>query len=70
MNDNLYDLNSFKKKKVINSDLANERTPLYVSHKNGKVSSKIETDDFGSQLDRIRSSLEKINKLMEALKNV
>jgi hypothetical protein len=66
-------LSDFKRKKTVKQDLAGGRTPLYVSHLNGKVNGSPhfrgpDAEDFGDRLSRIRSSLERINKLMADLK--
>lgn len=69
------DFNSFKKKKEIDRDLAAGRNPLYVSHLDGKVKgsphlNRPEAEDFGDRLQRIRTSLEKINSLISDLKKM
>ena len=51
------------------------RQPLFVSHLQGRVSGSPHlrepgTTDYGDSLHRIRSSLEKINKLMVELKKM
>jgi hypothetical protein len=66
-------LSEFKAKKTVKEDLAGGRTPLYVSHLDGKVKGsphfrRPDAEDFGDRLSRIRSSLERINKLMADLK--
>ena len=72
------DLASFRKKKEIDQELARGgRRPLYVSHTTGKVTGSSsgadqneKQADFGDRLQRIRSSLEKINRLMSELKKM
>jgi len=69
------DFNSFKKKKETERDLAAGRNPLYVSHLDGKVKgsphlNRPEAEDFGDRLQRIRTSLEKINSLISDLKKM
>lgn len=64
------DLASFRKKKETDEDLARGRRPLYVSHLEGKVSADQEPKEFGDRLTRIRSSLDKINRLMSELKKI
>ena len=69
----LVDLTAFRQKKEVADNLANGRTPLYVSHLDGKVHGsphlkRPDAEDFGSRLQRIKSSLEKINHLMTELK--
>lgn len=69
------DLTSFRKKKEVTRELAGDRTPLYVSHLDGKVKGSphlkdSDTQDFGDRLQRIRMSLEKINNLMQELKKM
>jgi hypothetical protein len=75
----IVDLASFRKKKEIDHELARGgRRPLYVSHMTGKVTGQTPTAsgqnegqaDFGDRLQRIRSSLEKINRLMSELKKM
>ena len=51
------------------------RTPLYIDHKNGRVTGsphfKPQEDiDLGDRVQRIRSSLERINTLMAELKKL
>jgi len=43
------------------------REPLFVSHIDGTVKGP-NKEDFGDRIQRIRTSLEKINKLMAELK--
>lgn len=70
------DLASFRKKKATEGEFApSGREPLYVSHLNGKVGGnphmkRPEAEGFGDRLTRIRSSLEKINRLMADLKRM
>jgi hypothetical protein len=72
---NVVDLASFKKKKETQGEFARGREPLYVSHLEGKVTGspnakKQDGEGFGDRLTRIRSSLEKINRLMADLKRM
>jgi hypothetical protein len=73
-NDNIVNLTDFRNKKSLENDLARGRTPLYASHLEGKISGSPylnkNENDFGDRLQRIKTSLEKINKLMAELKNV
>lgn len=69
------DLASFRKKKEVGDEFARGRKPLYVSHLTGKVTGSPhlkgpESPDFGDRLQRIRSSLDKINRLMTDLKKM
>ena len=70
------DLASFRKNKETKSEFARGREPLYVSHLSGKVGGNpsqkrpAESADFGDRLQRIRASLEKINRLMADLKKM
>ena len=69
------DLASFRKKKAVDQEFARDRQPLYVSHLTGKATGnphakRGETGDFGDRLQRIRTSLEKINRLMGELKKM
>jgi hypothetical protein len=71
----IVDIASFRKKKSTDEELARGRKPLYVSHASGKVTGSPhlkgpETADFGDRLSRIRSSLDKINRLMSELKRM
>jgi hypothetical protein len=71
----IVDLASFRQKKASDDDLARGRKPLYVSHMKGKVTGSPhlkspEASDFGDRLQRIRTSLEKINSLMVELKKM
>ncbi len=71
---NVVDLKNFKRTRELESQIARGRTPLHVSHIDGKVKGSPhlkaqETTDFGDRMQRIRSSLEKINQLMADLKN-
>ena len=70
---NVVDFASFREKKTLNQDLAGDRTPLFVSHLDGKVKGsphfkRPTSQDFGDRIQRIRASLEKINELMAQLK--
>jgi len=70
---NVVDFNQFKSKKDDEKSLSRGREPLFVSHKTGKVTGsphfrRPQAEDFGDRLGRIKSSLEKINKLMDELK--
>lgn len=69
------DLAAFRKKKEVGDEFARGRQPLYVSHLTGKVTGSPhlkgpESPDFGDRLQRIRSSLDKINRLMTDLKKM
>jgi len=72
----IVDLASFRRKKDVDTELTRGgRNPLYVSHLTGKVSDssqkqRPDAPDFGDRLQRIRSSLEKINRLMSELKRM
>jgi hypothetical protein len=70
---NVVDFTVFKRNKDAETDLARGRTPLHVSHIDGKVKGsphfrRPEADDFGDRMQRIKTSLEKINQLMTELK--
>lgn len=70
------DLGSFRKKKETQDELARGREPLYSSHLSkssrtaGKNAGGSRDEDFGDRLNRIRSSLEKINRLIGDLKKM
>ncbi|MBC7660863.1 MAG: hypothetical protein H7249_14290 [Chitinophagaceae bacterium] len=71
---NVVDLKNFKRTRELETQIGRGRTPLHVSHIDGKVKGSPhlrnqESDDFGDRMQRIRSSLEKINQLMADLKN-
>jgi hypothetical protein len=65
------DLNKFKKAK---ENIEGDKPTLYISHQTGKVtgspkpSAKMEGSE--NRLERIRASLEKINRLMAELKEL
>ncbi|MEY4630442.1 MAG: hypothetical protein RIQ81_562 [Pseudomonadota bacterium] len=72
---NIVSLDAFKRRKESAEEFVrNDRKPLYVSHLTGKIgdSEKIKTEanDFGDRLQRIRTSLDKINKLISDLKTL
>lgn len=65
----IIDLESRKNKKRIDEELARGRNPLYISHKEGSIRPSHDNTDFSDRVSRIRASLEKLNRLMEELKN-
>ena len=70
---NIVDFGEFRKKKEFEDKVAKGRTPLFISHLDGKVKgsphlSSPQPEDFGDRMQRIRLSLEKINQLMNELK--
>jgi hypothetical protein len=74
---NVVSLSSFRQKKTEEEGLSRGRKPLYVSHKDGKVtgSPHLKTPanksaDFGDRVSRIRASLDRINVLMSELKKM
>jgi predicted transcriptional regulator len=71
---NVVELSGFRKKKETAEEFARGRNPLYVSHNTGKISgsksAKTEEDNFGDRYQRIKASLEKINRLMAELKKI
>ena len=73
MDKNVVDFGAFREKKEAEKDLSRGRTPLHMSHLNGKVTGsphfkRPDADDFGDRMQRIKASLEKINRLMADLK--
>jgi len=68
----IVDFSKFKKKKEKETEFTRGRKPLYVSHLSGKVSGneREEEENFGDRLERIKSSLERINTLMSELKKM
>lgn len=72
-NSNVLDFNQFREKKNVEKSISKDRTPLFVSHLDGKIKGsphfkRPSSEDFGDRLQRIRTSLQKINSLMEELK--
>jgi hypothetical protein len=70
MDNTVINLNLYKQKKKLNSEIAKNRTPLYVSHIDSKVSGNLTEDTFIDRITRIRNALDKINKLLQETKNV
>lgn len=72
MTDKITYLNDWKRKKKIDEELARGRKPLYVSHLDGKIygspNKHGKPEEFGTRVARIKSSLERINRLMNELK--
>ena len=75
----LLDLTHFRQKRDTTEKISPGRTPLFVSHLDGKVkgsphlnaNSGADGDEqFGDRLQRIRASLERINRLMSELKQL
>lgn len=76
----IVDFAAFRRKKFVENDLARGRKPLYVSHMDGKISGSphfkgpageaSESGDLGERIQRIRTSLQKINRLMAELKRM
>lgn len=64
---NLIDLNAKRRERAREEG---ETQKLYVSHTTGKISgSQLKSEpEFGERLERIRASLQKINRLMADLK--
>ena len=74
MSGNVIDFKKAKEKKEVEKSLSNDRVPLFVSHLDGKIKgspyfNRPDSEDFGDRIQRIRTSLEKINTLMTRLKN-
>lgn len=68
---NIINILEWKKKKHLDELLARGRTPLYVSHATGKITGPgTDNADFGTRLERIRVSLDKINRLMASIKEM
>ena len=68
-------LEQYKEKKEISERLTQGRNPLYVSHLTGKIKDtqnfKSPSDlDFADRIQRIKASLERINRLMSDLKKL
>lgn len=66
------DLQAYRQNKKLETDFARGRQPLYSSHLDQSAAASAkqnsEDDDFGQRMQRIRSSLERINQLMYELK--
>lgn len=71
---NVFDLQKFRAKKDMEKDMTHGgRKPLYISYLDGQVKGsphfqRHDSEDFGERLQRIKSSLERINQLMADLK--
>ena len=69
------DLASFRQKKDVASELGQGRKPLYLDQNTGTIRKDTaeagkDQPDFGERLQRIRSSLDRINSLMSELKGL
>jgi hypothetical protein len=72
------DFKSFKQKQDVNNEVSRSRKPLFVNKDNGRISGTTSgakssdhgSDDFGDRLQKIRSSLDRINSLMADLKKL
>lgn len=71
------DFTAFKKKQDVNNEFARSRKPLYVNSEEGRISgnpdgakSASQPEDFGDRMQKIRSSLDRINSLMADLKKL
>jgi len=62
------DFQKYRDNKKIQQYLSEAREPLYKSH--NKEQKTENNEDFGHRLQRIRNSLEKINRLMHELKQM
>ncbi len=58
---NIIDLNAARKKKQIERELTEGRTPLAVSHGDGTI---------GDGISRVKTSLEKIERILKELKEL
>lgn len=67
----IIDFNEKKKEREARESIARGRIPLSVSHL-GVVTGVLQTEDteFSARMQRIRASLDKINKMMNELKGV
>lgn len=70
---NVVDFNAFRRQKESEKEISRGRLPLHVSHLNGKVTGsphlkERDSEEFGARMERIKTSLEKINQLMADLK--
>lgn len=70
------DLASYRQKKDVAAELGHGRKPLYLDQSTGMIRKSPETaegqqhPDFGERLQRIRSSLDRINSLMSELRTL
>ncbi len=74
-NGKVVNITEFRQKKKVTEELSRGRNPLFVSHMDGKVAGsphfkKPDAADFGDRIQRVRASLEKINRLMAELKKL
>ena len=73
MDKKVVDFNAFRRQKESEKEISRGRLPLHVSHLDGKITGsphlkKKESEEFGARMERIKSSLERINQLMSDLK--
>lgn len=73
----ILDFSAFKNKQEINNEFSRSRKPLFVNSDKGNISGTNDraqpvqaSEDFGDRLQKIRSSLERINTLMADLKKL
>lgn len=70
------DFTAFKKKQEVNNEFSRARKPLFINDKEGLISGTEEgaksasTEDYGDRLQKIRTSLDRINTLMSDLKKL
>ncbi len=60
-------MSDYKKKKDLEEDFAKGRQPLFIN--SGKATG-VKSEDFGDRYQRVKKSLEKINRLMAELKTM
>jgi len=73
MDQKVFNLAAYREKKEAEDEMSRGRVPLHVSHLDGNVKGsphfkRPEAEDFGDRMQRIKTSLEKINELMAELK--
>lgn len=71
---NIIDIKTYKRNKKLDKELTRNRKPLYISYLDGQIKgsphfTKQDDLDFLDRMNRIKDSLERINKLMSDLKN-
>lgn len=73
----ILDFSAFKNKQDVNNEFSRARKPLFVDSDKGQISGSSDSlkstaarEDFGDRLQKIRSSLERINTLMADLKKL
>lgn len=74
MDNNVVSLGTYKRKKLVQEDVARGRTPLYISYLDGHIKGgagfqRHDEDTFAERWARIQAALDKINKMSAEVKN-